>query len=1537
MKLIRLLGNSLAVAAIASVVTASCVGQNDPPSRASSLEQIAAETPAPTTAPVTTAAKLTLETTAAKISSPTTAPEPTATKMPVPVPTPKPDTTDTQRALEGGPILETGDGAVAVAEAVFEGVPASGQFASLSAGFAHSCGLWLDGSAECWGANQHGESSPPDGRFASVSAGDQLTCGLRPDGSVECWGLGASRLWAPPGGRFASLSVGAAHACGSRPDGSVECWGLDAFGESSPPDGRFASVFAGYYYMCGLRFDGSVECWGKDESGQSSPPDGRFASVSAGYYHACGMRRDGAVECWGTDDQGQSSPLDGRFGSVSAGGFHTCGLRRDGAVECWGSDEHAQSSPTDERFGSVTAGGHHTCGLRRDATPVCWGADEYGQSSPFVETAALSTDESSENDPAPGRYASLSAGYAHTCGLKPDGAVECWGIDESSETAPRHGWRFTSISAGYAFTCGLRPNGAAECWGSDSQGQSSPPDGPFASLSVGVAHACGLRPNGSAECWGSDVFGASSPPAGSFAMISAGHYYTCGLRPDGTAECWGWDESGKSSPPNGRFTFISAGYHHACGLRPDGAVECWGSDEFGQSSTPDGRFVAASAGVEHTCGLRHEGTIECWGSHGSDESPPQDRRFSFVSAGYGYTCGLPLDGPVECWGPYTVTVGGPSLLIEAAVAVPAETADQDITGSTSARTEPGEVVVVPIVATAVSTNGPMSAPTPTVTPTAVAVQETVEGGVACSEFTGYCRALEYRDPISLLIPCNGKTVYLEETRASGTELVGMCAPNINEMPNVEIERLLETGYSGDDPAPLGSTLVRGDIAGRVKSVTRFDGGSGEGCESVSRRSDCLRVEMEITNVRADGEGFVFEDDRLRGRRFGTYADVETSESRGTSFESVENLRGIAHLLPGERMTATLFGSIYKEWDQVMLQYRGDETMLFAIGSVVEWPTVGTVQSEGAELPRKERLEHVVECGFEYMKVEKDTITHASRSSTRSLGTVAAHCDPDVATISEEELATMRGAPNTDPGGRSNPVPLGQTHKSDELAIRVLTVARHDSDEVCAVYGAPEGYVCVAVEFEIANLGSEAGFKRHGPDDFGLAGNRGIAYWTGPDHRAYTSYGGPRASTLLRASERLTTRIVRYVHPDEGDLMMVYEDYPDELRAFWLTDTPEAVPDIEAQPARPPFSRGEPGTSVSNPAPVGSALQVHKFLLRVLEFERGWSPDVDLQVPEVLVKFSGGDLIEGLAAADATEWLSREDPEGEEHKGASEYVRVRFEALQTAALNESWSFDAGHMFLVDDERRVFLSSFYTQEEVLLRYYSSRVGFNDVFYRFRHHSRRAGVYGGGRVKEELAWLVPSDASGLTLVYAPYHNEAGGFLALEGAGTGGEYSVPPYPSWVVGALPSGATSASNPAPKGAAAAYGEVATIRISEVARSTDRCGRYSGQNEDMECLRVEFDLAVKPRRDQHWLLGSHSGKLFTDVKAITEDRMNRAPFAIPWHLEFASFFDWAELNFRGWATASFSELVPKGWRDGIFVFQPRRDIPAVYLSLTGTDN
>ena len=116
---------------------------------------------------------------------------------------------------------------------------------------------------------------------------------------------------------------------------------------------------------------------------------------------------------------------------------------------------------------------------------------------------------------------------------------------------------FVSVSAGYAHNCGVKTDSSVACWGSDQDGQASPLAGSFVSVSAGHDHSCGVKTNGSIACWGSnelpggDVVGQSTPPDGRFTSVSAGAGFTCGVKP--TARWHVGIGIKMASPAPGRF------------------------------------------------------------------------------------------------------------------------------------------------------------------------------------------------------------------------------------------------------------------------------------------------------------------------------------------------------------------------------------------------------------------------------------------------------------------------------------------------------------------------------------------------------------------------------------------------------------------------------------------------------------------------------------------------------------------------------------------------------------------------------------------------------------------------------------------------------------------------------------------------------------------------------------------------------------------------------------------------------------------------
>ncbi len=267
-------------------------------------------------------------------------------------------------------------------------------------------------------------------------------------------------------------------------------------------------------------------------------------------------------------------------------------------------------------FVSVAAGRYHSCAVRDDGSIACWGKDEFSQATPRA-----------------GRFVSVSAELDHTCGVMDDGSVACWGKNLAGSTRPPGG-SFASVEAGWGFTCGVKDDDSITCWGRNLYGELNPPQGTFVGVSPGAIHACGLKDDGTVACWGKKDYGLLNTPQGPFVSVTAGGAHTCGLREEGSVVCWGLDDAGQATPPQGRFTSIDGGEKHTCGVKDDGEVSCWGANHFRQSAPRQGSYASVSAGSRHTCGLKTDGSVSCWGrtNFGGDV-------YATVDAGYGRICG----------------------------------------------------------------------------------------------------------------------------------------------------------------------------------------------------------------------------------------------------------------------------------------------------------------------------------------------------------------------------------------------------------------------------------------------------------------------------------------------------------------------------------------------------------------------------------------------------------------------------------------------------------------------------------------------------------------------------------------------------------------------------------------------------------------------------------------------------------------------------------------------------------------------------------
>ncbi len=265
------------------------------------------------------------------------------------------------------------------------------------------------------------------------------------------------------------------------------------------------------------------------------------------------------------------------------------------------------------QYSQVAAGSSHSCALRSDQEILCWGDNTYGQTT------------------APtGTFTQISAGGDHTCGLRTSGVIHCWGKDTSGQSNAPTG-TFTQVAAGNSHTCAVRTNQTVACWGSATDGKTTAPTGTFTQVAAGFEHSCGLTTAQTVTCWGGTAYySQTDAPAGTFTSIDADGYHTCAISAAQTVSCWGYDYFEQATAPTGTFTQVAVGTHHSCGLTTGQTVACWGRNSSGQVSAPLGTFTQIDAGADHSCAVNIFPTVTCWGDNWFGQATPLDPVFQVV-------------------------------------------------------------------------------------------------------------------------------------------------------------------------------------------------------------------------------------------------------------------------------------------------------------------------------------------------------------------------------------------------------------------------------------------------------------------------------------------------------------------------------------------------------------------------------------------------------------------------------------------------------------------------------------------------------------------------------------------------------------------------------------------------------------------------------------------------------------------------------------------------------------------------------------------
>jgi alpha-tubulin suppressor-like RCC1 family protein len=351
----------------------------------------------------------------------------------------------------------------------------------------------------------------------------------------------------------AGLALLAALACG---------------GAASASEGELS---AGGFHTCATTNNGPVYCWGWGQSGQlgdggvtyqaafpvAVPETTGLVALEAGGEHTCGRNAAGRVRCWGYDRWGQiGNGPSGSIGAVEAIGIttavqvatgdqHSCALLQGGAIKCWGHGYHGQLGtgvfqesdvPVDVTVVtdalSIAAGSYHTCAIVGTGQVKCWGRNDYGQlgttavPDPGVVTAVTV--------PGIDGAIALAAGYRHTCALKFDGSVSCWGhggygqlgnggTGDTPTPVSANVAGALEISSGDQHVCVRHDGGTMSCWGYNNDGELADGDAPNQSpdpvptlgidsatqIALGSVHSCAIvhADPVNIRCWGRGNFG----------------------------------------------------------------------------------------------------------------------------------------------------------------------------------------------------------------------------------------------------------------------------------------------------------------------------------------------------------------------------------------------------------------------------------------------------------------------------------------------------------------------------------------------------------------------------------------------------------------------------------------------------------------------------------------------------------------------------------------------------------------------------------------------------------------------------------------------------------------------------------------------------------------------------------------------------------------------------------------------------------------------------------------------------------------------
>lgn len=354
-------------------------------------------------------------------------------------------------------------------------------------------------------------------------------------------------------------------------------------------------------------------------------PSAMLAAVSVSMSHSAALSAN-RLFTWGNNQSGELAQGDTverhvptevasdiHFSTVAAGsnaeehGF-TCALDEVGAAYCWGANTRGQLGQGDrtERHTpvrvplpvaarSITNDFEHVCALLADASLYCWGRNqegELGQDDRVPPSGDDTARDALEPVAVPGTdWSFVDTGDGHTCGIRFDGSLWCWGrntqhqLGPSTEEQVRHPIQvgtdtdWLRVDSGQEAAVALKQDHSLWVWGTNTGSDSD--DGYPLGLDADVL-ATPTR-LGTATDW---------------VGVSTCVFHSCAVNRAEELWCWGRNMEGQLGTGDTMIrkqptlvataiTDVDVSWFTTCALARGGGLACTGSNDHGQLGTGD--------------------------------------------------------------------------------------------------------------------------------------------------------------------------------------------------------------------------------------------------------------------------------------------------------------------------------------------------------------------------------------------------------------------------------------------------------------------------------------------------------------------------------------------------------------------------------------------------------------------------------------------------------------------------------------------------------------------------------------------------------------------------------------------------------------------------------------------------------------------------------------------------------------------------------------------------------------------------------------